>query len=543
MYGNYFGLSELPFSIAPDPRYLYLSQQHREALAHLHYGLNSDGGFVLLTGEVGTGKTTVCRCLLEQVPAQTDLAFILNPRCNAQELLSAICDELEIPIEEGEHRLKPLTDAINTHLLQAHGQGRRIVLIIDEAQNLSTEVLEQIRLLTNLETNQHKLLQIILLGQPELLEKLNHPELRQLAQRITARYHLAPLCYKEMQAYIAHRLAVAGIEAPLFQPASLKKLYRITQGIPRLVNVICDRALLGAYVQRQPRVELATLNKAAYEVLGKPDISKFRRPLAWAGGLLLLAIGLLAGSQLDGPRFWPTPDIQQVESGPVDKTATERVASLSTGPIDSEDIWQWPPTLTTDFSQILAYQRLFSLWGIEYQPADHPVVCRFARSRQLDCSFQEAGLGTLRQQNHPAVFKLTRPDGAAVYATLTHIDTEQDRASLIIGDRMTSLSLAELEDYWPGSYVLLWRPPPDYQDPLYPGSQGKTVTWLEQQLARWQGRPPRPAARYDEQLMKEVKAFQQAHGLNPDGIFGPNTGIYLNASLVQGLPLLSREGG
>ncbi|GAA3550367.1 ExeA family protein [Zobellella aerophila] len=536
MYGHYFGLSELPFSIAPDPRYLYLSQQHREAQAHLLYGLNSDGGFVLLTGEVGTGKTTVCRSLLEQVPPQTDLAFILNPKCTAQELLAAICDELAIKVKGGENRLKLLTDAINSHLLQAHGNGRHTVLIIDEAQNLSSEVLEQIRLLTNLETNRHKLLQIILLGQPELLDKLNHPELRQLSQRITARYHLAPLCYKEMQAYIAHRLAVAGIEAPLFKPASLKKLYKITRGIPRLINVICDRALLGAYVQRQPRVELKTLNRAAFEVLGQPDSNRYQRPLAWTGGLLLIGIGLLAALH-----FWPTPDIHRAESRPADEAATERVASLSMEQKATDDIWQWPATLTTDVSQIMAYQRLFALWGIEYQPAEHPVVCRFARSQQLDCSFQDAGLDTLRQQNHPAVFRLTRQDGNAIYATLSHIDEQQARARLTIGDQVKTIALTELERHWPGSYVLLWRPPPEYQDPLYPGSRGQAVNWLERQLALWQGRAPRTEVRYDEQLENDVKAFQRSHGLTADGIFGPNTGIYFNATRVLGLPLLNRE--
>ncbi|WP_375056537.1 AAA family ATPase [Zobellella sp. DQSA1] len=558
MYGNYFGLSDLPFSIAPDPRYLYLSQQHREALAHLQYGLSSHGGFVLLTGEVGTGKTTVCRCLLEQVPEHTDLAFILNPKCTALELLAAICQELNIAVPERAN-LKQLTDAINHHLLDTHAHGRRAVLIIDEAQNLSTEVLEQIRLLTNLETNTHKLLQIILLGQPELAEKLKQPELRQLSQRITARYHLAPLTFTEMQSYIAHRLSVAGIEASLFHPNSLRRLYRLTGGVPRLINVICDRALLGAYVQRLPRVDLETMNRAATEVLGRPGAGPHWRTWALAACLaaLLAAVWLLdvkqwlpranvpqlsqvssAGADPDSPPLSP-PE----EAEPADKviTASPVVEPELTQPEKQEpEFWQWPAALDTDISQVMAYQHLFSLWGLDYNPNEHPVVCRFARLHQLDCAFQDGDLATLQQQNHPAVFRLEHPDKGAVYATLTRIDNEQ--ADVMLGGQVKKITLAELAASWPGSYVLLWQPPPRYQAPLYPGSRGEAVAWLELHLASWQGRAPRRQhQRYDEILAGDIRAFQRSKGLTADGVFGPQTGIYFSASLLDGLPRLSGQ--
>jgi type II secretory pathway predicted ATPase ExeA len=296
MYKEYFRLKHMPFSIAPDPLYLYMSEGHREALAHLLYGIRSEGGFVLLTGEVGTGKTTVCRCLLEQLPDTVDVAFILNPKLSTEELLANICEELGICYPEGAHGTKVYVDALNNYLLESFGKGRKAVLIIEEAQNLSSDLLEQVRLLTNLETNESKLLQIIMIGQPELREKLALPELRQLAQRITARYHLGPLTKKEIPSYVAHRLQVAGGLGTLFEPGTMSRLYRLSGGIPRLVNIICDRALLGAYVKGKDRIDGRILRNAAREVLGgsgnyeyQPVIKRYTTP-AVAAFLFLAAI-------------------------------------------------------------------------------------------------------------------------------------------------------------------------------------------------------------------------------------------------------------
>src|SRR5512139_3100009 len=290
MYYEHFGLKEPPFSIAPDPRYLYMSEQHREALAHLVYGITTEGGFVLLTGEVGTGKTTVCRCLLEQLPADTDVAFVLNPKVSVQELLATICDELGIRYPAGAASIKVLVDGINAYLLAAHAKGRKTVLIIEEAQNLQPDVLEQVRLLTNLETSERKLLQIIMVGQPELQEMLSRPELRQLAQRITARYHLGPLSRREVHSYVQHRLSVAGAIRPLFPASVIGMLFRLSRGIPRLINVICDRALLGAYVEGKERVDKGILRRAAREVMGHGNL---RRTVRWlvAGSLITFCIG------------------------------------------------------------------------------------------------------------------------------------------------------------------------------------------------------------------------------------------------------------
>ena len=271
MYTKYFGLKEKPFSIAPDPRYLYMSELHREALAHLLYGISSDGCFILLTGDVGTGKTTVCRCLLAQLPENTDVALIVNPRLTVLELLETICDELGIPIADDEKSVKSHIDKLNIYLLEAHAKGRNIALLIDEAQNLSLDLLEQLRLLTNLETDQKKLLKIVLLGQTELRQILNQDGAAQISQRITSRYHLLPLDRDNSFAYIHHRLAVAGEREKIFTKAALARIFELSQGIPRLINVLCDRALLGTYVEEKYMVSGRIVNKAASEVLGSSD--------------------------------------------------------------------------------------------------------------------------------------------------------------------------------------------------------------------------------------------------------------------------------
>ncbi len=281
MYKEYFGLKEDPFSIAPDPQFLYMSGRHREALAHLIYGMKADSGFVLLTGEVGTGTTTVCRCLLGQIPENSEIAFILNPKLSVIELLETICDELGISYPKGNSSIKIYIDLINIYLLDAHSQGKQTVLIIDEAQNLSVDVLEQIRLLTNLETDKRKLLQVIMLGQPELNRILDRSEMRQLAQRVTARYHLEPLSKNEIDGYLSHRLAVAGVERPLFPQVTVNKLYRLTGGVPRLINLLCDRALLGAYVKGLNVVSPQLLIVAASEVFGKTNASRGEKGSLW----------------------------------------------------------------------------------------------------------------------------------------------------------------------------------------------------------------------------------------------------------------------
>jgi general secretion pathway protein A len=291
MYRKYFSIKRSPFSIAPDPRYLYMSGQHREALAHLLYGIRSDGGFVLLTGEVGTGKTTICRRVLQALHKNIVVAFIIHPTLSVPELLAAICDEFGISYPR-KTSIKDLVDRINVFLLDLNAKRKKAILIIDEAQNLSRDVLEEIRLLTNLETNERKLLQIILIGQPELRDKLARPELRQLSQRIVARCHLEALSKKDVFLYVNHRLGVAGGRIGLFSQDALDSLYIYSGGIPRLINSICDRALLGAFVRQKEIVDRTTMSKAAGEVLGAPLSGTHRRWKAVVAAVILVCTGL-----------------------------------------------------------------------------------------------------------------------------------------------------------------------------------------------------------------------------------------------------------
>lgn len=316
MYTQYFGLTEKPFAIAPNPRYLYMSELHREALAHLVYGLNSDGCIILLTGEVGTGKTTVCRCLLEQLPEATDIAIILNPKLTASDLLKTICEELAIADVPDVPSSKNYIDAINRHLLQAHAKGRSTALVIDEAQNLDADVLEQLRLLTNLETDTQKLLKIILLGQPELRVMLANPQMAQVSQRITSKYHLKPLQQDDVRVYIQHRLKVAGGgTGRLFSAKAIDHVIKLSKGIPRVINLLCDRALLGAYAEGSDHVSLKIMKKAGKEIVDKTKTPYFpnRRRQLLLALLIISVVGLTATYYLLEEKIQLFPSSKQTQ--------------------------------------------------------------------------------------------------------------------------------------------------------------------------------------------------------------------------------------
>lgn len=514
MYKEYFGLKEAPFSIAPDPRYLYMSDKHREALAHLLYGVNSNGGFVLLTGEVGTGKTTICRSLLEQMPANTDIAFIINPKLTSEELLAAICDELEIAYPRDISGTKVLVDRINSYLLSAHARGRKTVLILEEAQNLGTDVLEQIRLLTNLETNQEKLLQIIMLGQPELRETLSRPEMRQLSQRVTARYHLGPLSKSEISGYVAHRLSVAGGHGTLFPPRTVSKLFSLSRGIPRLVNLICDRALLGAYAQGKTIVERATLISAFKQVSGIGEKAPFngsRRIYA----LLLFALCGVALSLLYFNNSRQPEELAVAKQVPIENSET-----------------QFPKQ-----SKSQAYESLFRTWGIPFTNRENP--CDQARSFGLACFEGRGSIGKLMQLNRPAILRLLDPKGSDYYAAL--ISLSGRKATFVVGNETKTVDVAEIESRWMGDYFLLWETPPNSSGSIRPGARGPEVRWLDKVLASANGRPPLPGKDlvYGGSMISEVKQFQKESGLAPDGIVGPRTIISLNAKSSGAGPKLS----
>ncbi len=532
MYKEYFGLKETPFSIAPDPRYLFMSIGHREALAHLVYGINGDSGFVLLTGEVGTGKTTICRCLLEQMPDNSDIAFVLNPKVTVQELLATVCDELGVRYPEGNSSIKVFVDAINAHLLDAHARGKKTILIIEEAQNLGTEVLEQVRLLTNLETNETKLLQIIMIGQPELREMLARKELRQLAQRITARYHLGPLSQKEVAAYVTHRLAVAGVANRIFPAGVIKRLYQISEGIPRLINVLCDRALLGAYVQGKAGVDRSTFERAAEEVLGRAKSKRYllKRYGRLTGGLLILVLGVV----LAAPLYEHNRSIN-----PKKLPVTPVIVKEKTAEVSSMDTLQWPADLPLAHSKEMAYQALFEQWNLPYYQEGHGSACQQAEVNGLRCLHRQGSLNSLRLLNRPAVLKLFDDQGREYYAALTSLRTKT--ATFVFGPETKTVDVKAIALKWFGDYTLLWRIPPQYGRDMRPGSKGPAVRWLEKQLSTVRGKevPARENIVFDETLVKSVKQFQHSEGLAPDGIVGPETVILLNTVAGSGEPVLT----
>lgn len=569
MYKEYFRFTELPFSIAPDPRFLFMSARHREALAHLMYGLEGEGGFVLLTGEVGTGKTTVCRCLLEQVPPNCDVAFIMNPRLSAAEMLATICDEFHLQYPDGNTSIKVFVYVLNVFLLRANARGRKAVLIIDEAQNLDPDVLEQLRLLTNLETNTRKLLQIVLLGQPELLGLLQRPELRQVAQRVVARYHLTHLSKLETSAYVAHRLRVSGAHSAVIPDALIGQLYRATRGIPRLINVVCDRALLGAYVEGKPEVTSPVLKKAAAEVLGAEHGSR-RWPLAAAAAAaVLVVVGVVAFMGMPwlkglvdvapktavAPAVQPkpaaaaakamaAPEVHAAESPatkpsdvvPVAAVAPEPRADLKK-PADTLD---WPAALALEQAEGSAFHALLSRYGVDYKPFGSIGACRHVESFGLRCMTGRGTLETLRQLNQPVILQI-------------HAQTQQypvvleqitgDTGTFIVGGERRLVAIGDLTAQWPGDYLVLWRPPPGYQRALEPGARSPVVAWLRDALssALAQPRVPGEPTSFDPALAAQVRSFQTQQGLLADGVVGPLTLIRLNLALDPRLVRLTSD--
>lgn len=531
MYQSYFGLNEAPFSIAPAPRYLFMSQRHQEALAHLLYGISGEGGFVLLTGEVGTGKTTICRCLLEQIPETCDVAYIFNPKLTVEELLSTICVEFGIACPPGNASIKVFVDHINAHLLDGHARGRHAVLIIDEAQNLSADVLEQMRLLTNLETSERKLLQIILLGQPELLAMLEKQELRQLAQRIVARYHLGPLTKPEVATYVRHRLEVAGTQRPLFAASTLGLLYRLSGGVPRVINVLCDRALLGAYARGKERVDRKTLAQAAREVFNRSATHRGKTRRAAVAGLVLVAGAALA---LAAYQFSASMHPLTVPKPPASQPAQPTLSA-----IPAAASLEWPAEVPIARSEALADTALFQAWGAEYKEGD---MCARAAKLGLRCRVERGGLDELRQLNRPAVLRMRDGQGREFSVTLSALGA--DSASFAIDGKVHVVALSALATQWSGHYAMLWRPPEAVQGTLRPGDRGPGVDWLRGLLAAMRGEKAESGqdAGFDDAMARQVKQFQLDRGLIPDGNVGPQTLIRLLGAADKAGPKLIRAG-
>jgi general secretion pathway protein A len=543
MYTSFFGLNEKPFSITPDPRYLYMSERHAEALAHLIYGVKESGGFIQLTGEVGTGKTTLVRSLLQQLPEFADVAVVLNPQLSRVEFLSSICEELHVSLPEQRGSIKALTDALNSYLLTNHSLGRRTILIVDEAQNLRVEVLEQVRLLTNLETAKQKLLQIILIGQPELRDMLARNDLRQLAQRITGRYHLEPLTREETVAYIDHRLKVAGAVGQIFAEGAKRELYRLSGGVPRMINVIADRALLGAYTVEQHQVGPELVREAGAEVFDRPraGASWWQRPwLSHPGGLMALgaaALLIVLASGYAGMRWWQagraSPASVAVSTEPVPGVAPAAVAAATPpqGPatVPLADLLKANAARTgTD----TAFGTLFGLWNVDLT-GDARRPCVQAEARGLHCLYQRGTLEQIRTLSRPVILTLKDEAGNPHQVVLAGL--AGDQATLRIGGDEYPVASRELTERWFGEYLLLWRPPSGQVRTFVPGMRDPSVRWLRDSLATIQGRPVDPvdSELYDEALAARVREYQEARGLPVDGLAGHATQVAINADLSR----------
>ena len=572
MYESYFGLKEKPFSIAPDPRYMYLSESHEEALAHLLFGLQQGGGFVQLTGEVGTGKTTLIRALLEQMPESVDLALVFNPKLSPLEFVAAICDELQVPYEQETATLKTLTDALYDKLLENYNQGRRTVLIIDEAQALSVDVLEQVRLLTNLETTREKLLQIILIGQPELRSTLAREDMRQLAQRVTDVYHLESLNQLEVRNYLIHRLTIAGARKLLFKDSAVKAIYRYSGGIPRIINEIADKALLAAYAKERTEADKSMVDQAAEQVLSS------RQPQGKGGWLwgMAAAVVLLAGlaiALLLHPPLksvfqsmihdYPTEEVavasaEKSPQEPIEPVAPMIVSNGVTLPYTEEavrqiintpqpipeivepapeppspdDLEAWLLSSPEATGRNAAFSEIYSAWQIDYPESSLTEPCDFGRDYGLQCLKLQGNWSRLMDINRPTVLQIRLSDRQEYHVALLGVDGQD--VTLSHNGEPRVFERNQLDAFWFGDFEVLWQiPPSGYVSAIFPGERGQGVEWLRDRLQEITGddiEPERSYDFFDERLADVVRHFQTINRLEADAVVGIQTIIRLNSA-------------
>jgi general secretion pathway protein A len=561
MYAAHFGLSQDPFSIAPDPRYLFMSERHREALAHLLYGVagsgqatgGTGGGFVLLTGDIGAGKTTICRCFLAQIPPNCHVAYIFNPKLSVLELLQSICEEFHITLSAahaGTTTVKDYIDALNAFLLHSHAADQSSVLIIDEAQNLAPDVLEQLRLLTNLETSERKLLQIVLIGQPELRDMLARPELEQLAQRVIARFHLDALSPAETQQYIGHRLGVAGHTGALpFEAKAMQRIHQLTRGVPRRINLLCGRALLGAWATGESRVNRKVVDKAAAEVFGNEptrpsNMKRQRLGYALAGGALLAALVLLAFQMrpaADQPQGTGSALAPAASSAPSASTVSalrrQPTPALPTSAIeDLPTLW---PQLAGDINT--SWRELAPDWKL---PANSADPCQTASTQGLSCyRASKLTLPQLRQLDRPGILTLQAANAPPVFAVL--VGQSDQTATLRLKGRLHTVRLVELAQFWRGDFATYWQMPPGYEAGLRDGSTGAAIDWLVKRLSVLDGGASASSdaapLSLDAALRARVRAFQRARGIAADGQPGPMTFMQLESATEGQAPRLITE--
>ena len=533
MYLEYFGLDTDPFTISPDPSFLYPSPPHRQALAHLKYGLHREGGFILLHGEVGTGKTTLTRLLLQQLPGNIRVAYVLNARLGELDLLTSICQELQVDIDLKQPSVREYTDLLNRDLLDAHASGKKTLVVIEEAQNLDPEVLEMLRLLTNLETNTTKLLHILLVAQPEILEKIGRPELRQLNQRIVARYQLQPLSRADVSNYVRHRMSRAGCSRPVFDRLSIIELHELSGGIPRLINLIAERALIGAYGSDNFAVTKQIVKNAADEVMGKTEkkadlqLTNLWKKMVIPGSVAVIAlIGILLFVFGREQQSQPESPVDVVEETPVIEPVVQR---------DN------------------AYTALLKLWSIDQTANRESELCSVAESVGLLCEqLQNLSLDQLFDFKYPGLLRLQDSgDSASLYFVSDYISPTNELVSPATPSASSSLNIAnanterrvtapELAGLWDGRLMYLWRPPAGYNGLLKVGEKNhQLVDWLQDGLRRVNAdyEPLISGGIYSAAISEEVKRFQSGNGILADGVLGPATIRLLSAQVNEAPPV------
>ncbi|NQZ93055.1 MAG: AAA family ATPase [Moritella sp.] len=521
MYTEFFHLKEMPFSIAPDPRFFYMSDRHKEALTHLTYGLQGAGGFIMLTGEVGTGKTTVSRALIQELTNTTVVGYIHNPAVSELELLATLCDEFKLDYDQHNLSLKVLFDLLHHFLLDNCQQDKACVVIIDEAQLLSTAALEQLRLLTNLDVEHKKLLHIVLIGQPELQQKLKLPELRQLAQRITARYHLLPLTELELASYVAYRLSIASGNPGLFSRKILKLIHRHTAGVPRLVNLVCDKALYYAFKTRDDKITSQHVQAAVAAVAITTPVKANK----YAQSLAALAVTVCLGLVITGFQFGLFNFVEDDTAiAPVDKVtpiivttnAETQLARASNKVMSDKALFS---DIKSARQRNAATQFLYKEWG--YDIALNDATCRNAKYASLRCLQRQGNYAQLVQYNLPAVVRLLDNLGEGYYATLLSITPSG--VELQLSSSHLLVSQAWFEQYWSGDFTLFWTAPSRFKNSLKQNDKGELIRWLDRNISAALGEKAVSGAKFDWPLMKKVMRFQQQSGLSADGIVGPQT--------------------
>ena len=561
IYLQYFALKREPFSIVPDPGFLYPSIYHRQAVAHLKYGLDREGGFILLTGEVGTGKTTLTRTMIKRIPPHVRVAYILNSKLNTTDVLASICDELNIQLPEDAELsfTKKCIDALNQDLLAAHAEGKKTLIVIEEAQNLTPEVLETLRLLSNLETSTQKLLHILLVGQPELLEILAQKELRQLNQRVVSRFHLSPLDKNDLSNYINHRLHRAGAKRAIFEPACISVLFRLTGGVPRLINLVCHQALVAAYASGQKTVSAKLVRQAAAEILSeKKTNGKARVGLIVAALFIVGAVALAAAykstdlfSSLEvAPEQAVAPDqaVAPEESAadvPVQvaevKVADIEVPAITDSPT-AEVVKDQPAAAANPLSALLA------IWEIDTAEVySEEELSSVANQQQLRMEkISAVSLGFIEKVNRPGIVWLLDENGYLKTYVLSKLDT--NTVTLQNRQGTADIDRERFAQNWNGVFLYLWKPPSSYSAPL--AVTGNTpnqlqinpqlIDWLQLQLQAIDQSSERviSGGRYTPAVAQQVLEFQEQQGLVADGILGRETLMRLNQFAGETIPRL-----